>query len=52
MSPKDVDRIANPVDPDQATRSSLIRVYTVCPDLSVQKLRIIMVFQKIFRTGF
>ena len=36
---KDADEIANSVDPDQ--RSSLIWVYTVCPDLSVQILRII-----------
>ena len=34
MHPKDADRIANNVDPDQ-TRSSLIWVYTVCPELSV-----------------
>ena len=40
MGPKDVDRRANSVDPDQ-TRSSLIWVYTVCPHLSVQKLRVI-----------
>ena len=38
MCPKDVDKIANSVDPDQ-TRSSLIWVFTVCPDLSVWKLR-------------
>ena len=44
MHPKDVAGIANSVDPDQtAPRSSLIRVYTVCPDLSVRKLRNIMV---------
>ena len=40
--PKDADRIANSEDPDQ-TKSSLIWVYTVCPDLSVRKLRIVMV---------
>ena len=34
ISPKDVDGIANRIDPDQ--RSSLIWVYTVCPDLSVR----------------
>ena len=38
MSPKDADRMANSVDPDQ------IWVCTVCPCLSVQKLRIIKVF--------
>ena len=37
MCPKDVDKIANSVDPDQ--RSSLIWVCTVCPLLSVRKLR-------------
>ena len=42
MHPKDAAGIANSVDPDQ-TRSSLIWVCTVCPDLSVQKLRIITV---------
>ena len=35
MRPKDADRIANSVDPDQtAPQSSLIWVYSVCPDLS------------------
>ena len=55
MSPNNADRMANSVDPDQTTplgatrsslictRSSLIRVYTVCPGISVRKLRIIMV---------
>ena len=37
MHPKDTDVIANSVDPD------LIWVCTVCPDLPVQKLRIIRV---------
>ena len=37
---EDVDRIANSVDPNQ---TALIWVYTVCPDLSVQKLRTITV---------
>ena len=33
--------MANSVDPDQtAPRSSLIRVYTVCPGISAQKLKI------------
>ena len=40
MQPKDAEEIANSVDPDQ---SRLIWVYTVRPDLSAQKLRIIMV---------
>ena len=39
MHPKDAARIANSVDPDQ----SLIWVCSVCPDLSVPKLRNIMV---------
>ena len=53
MSPNDADGMANSVDPDQTApleqsdlglyRSSLIRVYTVCPDVSVLKLRIITV---------
>ena len=47
MRPKEADRIANRVDPDQtaldcASRSSLILNYTVCPGLSVQKLRILL----------
>ena len=42
MGPKDADGMANSADPDQtAPRSSLIWVCTVCPDLSVQKFRII-----------
>ena len=41
MHPYGADIMANSVDPDQ--RSSLIRVYTVCPGLSVRKLRIITV---------
>ena len=46
MRPKDAKGIAKSVDPDQtAPRAdcSLIWVYTVCPDLSVRKLRISMV---------
>ena len=40
MHPKDADRMENNIDPDQtAPSSSLIWVYTVCPDLSVRKLR-------------
>ena len=42
IRPKDADGMANSEDPDQ-TRSSLIWVYTVCPDLSVQKFRNIVV---------
>ena len=38
MCPKDADGMANSVDPDH-----LIWVCTVCPDLPVQKLRIITV---------
>ena len=41
MIPNDADGMANSVDPDQ--RSSLIWVCTVCPGLSVRKLRIITV---------
>ena len=40
MFPKDADGMANSVDRDQ--RSSLILVCTVCSDLSVRKLRIII----------
>ena len=48
MLPKDADRIGNSEDSDQTAlsnhsfRSSLISVYTVCPDLYFQKLRIII----------
>ena len=41
MHPKDAEGIANSVDPDQT--APLIWVCTVCPDLSVRKLRIITV---------
>ena len=41
MHPKDADGIANSVDPDQT--APLIWVCTVCPDLSVRKLRNITV---------
>ena len=43
MSPNDADGTANSVDPDQTARSSLIWVCTVCPGISVRKLRIITV---------
>ena len=46
LHPKDADRMANSVDPDQtapgAVRSGSTLV-TVCTDLSVRKLRIITV---------
>ena len=48
-SPNDADGMANSVDPDQvAPRSSLIWVCTVCPGISVRKLRIITVCSKVF----
>ena len=31
MHPKDADRMADSVDPDQTSQSSLIWIYTVCP---------------------
>ena len=43
MHPKDAEGIANSVDPDQTEQS--IWVCTVCPDLSVRKLRNITVIQ-------
>ena len=43
MGPKDADGKANSEDPDQPARSSLIWVFTICPDLSVQKVRKITV---------
>ena len=46
MHPKDAEGIANSVDPDQTApdqTAPLIWVCTVCPDLSVRKLRNIMV---------
>ena len=42
MSPNDADGMANSVDPDQ---TALIWICTVCPGISVQKLRIITVFR-------
>ena len=42
MSPNNADGMANSVDPDQ-TAQSVIWVCTVCPDLSVRKLRNITV---------
>ena len=44
MSPKDEGGMAISVDPDQT--APLIWVYTICPGLSVRKLRIIMVYKK------
>ena len=44
MHPKDADRIANSVDPDQTAPVEQSDLGLHClPDLSVQKLRIIMV---------
>ena len=43
MFPKDADRMANSVDPDQSECS------LVCPDLSVPKLRVIMVLKPVSR---
>ena len=45
MPPKDVERMANSVDPDQTApqESSLIRIYTVCSDIHVPIFRIITV---------
>ena len=49
---KDANGKANSEDPDQTTpRSSLNWVCTVCPDLSVRKLRIITV-ESVFFTSF
>ena len=45
MRPKDADRMANSVDPDQTASfwsNLMIWVYTVCLGLSVLKIRIIM----------
>ena len=46
MPPKDVERMANSVDPDQTAllRSSLIRIYTVCSDIHVPIFKIFTVF--------
>ena len=38
VHPKDVDGIANSVDPDQTAPLDLIWVYAVYPDLSVKKI--------------
>ena len=43
MSPNDADGMANGVDPDQTAPLGGSGIYTVCPDLFVQKFRIIMV---------
>ena len=43
MDPQDADRMVNNVDPARSD-CSLIRIYTVCPDLSVRKNRNITVF--------
>ena len=41
MCPNNADGMANSVDSDQ---TDLVWVYTVCPDLSVGKLRIVTVY--------
>ena len=41
MDPQDADRMVNSVDPDQ---TAPLWIYIVCPDLSVRKIRNIMVF--------
>ena len=41
MPPKDVERMANRVDPDQ---SSLIKIYTVCTDIYVPIIRLFSVY--------
>ena len=46
MSPNDADGMANSVDPDQT--APLIWVCTVCPGISVRKLRIITVCVMLF----
>ena len=45
MGPNDADEMANSVDPDH-TAPSLIWVCTVCPGISVRKLRIITVIER------
>ena len=49
MCPKEADRMANSVDPDQTSapkRSGLIWGYTVCPDLSVRELSVYRDFER------
>ena len=48
MSPNNADGMANSVDPDQ---TALIWVCTVCPGISVRKLRIITVISVSSRTA-
>ena len=48
MSPNDADGMANSVDPYQTARSSLIWLCTVCPGISVRKLRIITVVSRYY----
>ena len=43
MPPKDVERMANSVDPDQTALGSLIRIYTVCSDIHVPIFKIFTV---------
>ena len=45
MPPKDEERMANSVDPDQTIlKSSLMRLYTVCSDIHVPIFRIFTVY--------
>ena len=47
MPPKDAERMANSVDPDQtALKSSLIRIYTVCSDIHVPIFKIFTVIHR------
>ena len=46
MPPKDVERMANSIDPDQT--ALLIRIYTVCSDIHVPIFKIFTVFIKMF----
>ena len=48
MPQKDVDRMANSVDPDQ-TAPCLIRIYTVCSDIHVPIFKIFTVVQKLYK---
>ena len=49
MCPKDADRMANNVDPDQTVSLGAVWVYIVCPDLSVRKLKNITISQWLFK---
>ena len=45
MCPKDADGMTNSVDPAQ---TALNWIYTVCPDLSIKKIRIIALTMRIY----